>query len=529
MRFSTRGALIALLVAATAAGCGGGSPAQRAPSAPAEFIDVVAALPRSLDPAAPQDTATGAIETSLAGTLVRPAGRPPGAATLAPATELTGFLASSWRRLAGGDYLFTLRPGVRSAYGHTLSGADVNFSFRRELALSAPARALATLARISLRDPTTVLGPRSVRLNVTAPSPFALAVLGDFHFGVLDARAVAAHESAADRSARGWLAGHLAFYGAWELLGFDPGGRLLLRANPSFWRPLHFGLVAIEAAAAPALRLGDVAAAEASHTAGLDWPDFAIAAHTSGLRAATLASTAVSTLVPDERNAALANVLVRRALSLALDRTAIARSAFGGFALPARHPFASTFAAVPGVREPAYGHSVALARRLLARAGYPRGFRMLLASCAPEGPPAQLRAIVAQLRAISVSVRVRRVASCADLAGLARSGAVAAVLETAVAPLASAAFTIAADYLRDSPANVEGYDSAALARLAGALTGSGSAAASAGVLARALAIVADSFPVIPLVELPGQLVTRAAIGGYAAYPAEVVYYDELSG
>ena len=131
MRFSTRGALIALLVAATAAGCGGGSPAQRAPSAPAEFIDVVAALPRSLDPAAPQGTATGAIETSLAGTLVRPAGRPPGAATLAPATELTGFLASSWRRLAGGDYLFTLRPGVRSAYGHTLSGADVNFSFRR--------------------------------------------------------------------------------------------------------------------------------------------------------------------------------------------------------------------------------------------------------------------------------------------------------------------------------------------------------------------------------------------------------------
>jgi hypothetical protein len=49
------------------------------------------------------------------------------------------------------------------------------------------------------------------------------------------------------------------------------------------------------------------------------------------------------------------------------------------------------------------------------------------------------------------------------------------------------------------------------------------------VLARALAIVADSFPVIPLVELPGQLVTRAAIGGYAAYPAEAVYYDELSG
>jgi len=529
MRFSTRGALIALLVAATAAGCGGGSPAQRAPSAPAEFIDVVAALPRSLDPAAAQGTATDSVETSLAGTLVRPAGRPPGAATLAPAGEVTPFLASSWRRLAGGDYLFTLRPGVRSAYGHTLSGADVSFSFRRELSLSAPARALAALARISLRDPTTVLGPRSVRLNVTAPSPFALAVLGDFRFGVLDAREVAAHESAADRSARGWLAVHLAFYGAWDLLGFDPGSKLLLGANPSFWRPLHFRLVAIEAQAAPALALGDVAAGEASHTAGLDWPDFAVAAHTSGLRALALPSTAVSTLVPDERGAAFANVLVRRALSLAIDRTAIARTAFGGFARPALAPLASTFAAVPGVREPAYGHSISLARRLLARAGHPHGFRVVLATCAPEDPPGELPAIAAQLRAIEVSVRVRRVASCAELAGLARSGAVAGVLETAVAPLASAAFTIAADYLRGSPANIEDYDSPALERLAGALTRSAPAAASAGVLARALAIVAGTFPVIPLVEVPGQLVTRAGITGYAAYPAGAVYYDELSG
>jgi peptide/nickel transport system substrate-binding protein len=527
MRVSTSGALVALIATCALAGCGRGAPAP----APAEFIDIVAAVPRSLDPADEQGAAFETLETSLAGTLVRPAGRPPGSATLAPAGELSGFLASSWRRLADGDYLLFLRRGVMSAYGHTLSAADVSFSFRRELALSASARSLAGLARIALGHPITVLGPRRVRLNVTAPSPFALAVLGDFRFGVLDSRAVRAHESAADPSARGWLASHLAFYGAWELLGFDPAGKLLLRANPSFWRPLRFGLVAIEAVPQSALALGDLAAAEASHSDELDWPDFEIAAHTSGLRAVTLPSTAVSTLVPDERFAPFASVLVRRALSLAIDRAAISRAAFAGVAPASRGPAPSTFAPAPRVLEPAYAHNVAFARRLLVRAGYPHGFSIVLATCVADSPqaPAELESIRAQLRAIDVRVSVRRVASSGDLAALERSGAVAGVLETSVAPLASAAFTIAADYLRASPANLEAYDAPALDALAGSLTASAPAAASSAALAAALAIVADTFPVIPLVEVPGQLVTRERIGGYAAYPGGAVYYDQLGG
>jgi ABC-type transport system substrate-binding protein len=506
------------LIAAALAGCGGSS----RPPAPAarEFIDVLPALPRSLDPGVEQGAAFDALETSLAGTLVRPAGRPPGAATLAPAGAVSGFLASSWRALQGGDYVFELRRGVRSAYGHTLSGADVAFSFARELALSAQARFLAGVAGIALRDPVTVLGPRRVRVNVTAPSPFTLAALGDFRFGVLDAAAVRAHERAGDPLARRWLAGHLAFYGPYELLGFAPASKLLLRANPSFWRALAFKLVAVEAAPSAALRLDDVASAEASHTDSLDWADFETAAHTSGLRALALASTAVSVLVPDERNAAFAKVAVRRALSLAIDRGAVSRAAFAGLAPPARTPLGATV----GAGEPSYGHDVALARRLLARAGYPHGLSMLVGVCVAQTPegPAELAAIAGALRAIGVHVRVRRVASGAALAALERSGALGAVLETSVSPLHSSAVAIEADFLRGSPANLEGYDDAALQRYAAALD-------DPAVLARALAVLDDSYPVIALVAVPGQLVTRAGIGGYAAYPGDVVYYDQLHG
>jgi peptide/nickel transport system substrate-binding protein len=524
---------IALIAAGALAGCGGGgastAPAPQAHAQASVFIDLVGALPVSLDPLAEQGSAFDRLETSLAATLVRPAGRPPGAATLAPAGALVGFLATSWRELAGGDYVFDLRRGVRSAYGHSLTAADVSFSFRRELAGSATARFLAGLAGIELGDPITAISASRVRLNVAAPSPLAPAVLGDFRFGVLDSREVRSHESAADPSARAWLSGHLASYGAYELSQFEPARKLLLTASPHFWTRLAFSHLAIEAVPSATLRLQDLAAAAASHTSDLDWTSLATAARTSGISATTLPSTAVSTLVPNERFRPFASVLVRRALSLALDRAAISRAAFAGYAKPARHPVASTIALAPAIVAPTYAHDVVLARRLLARAGYSHGFSFGLAYSAADGPasPAEAAVIGRELRAIGLRVSARAVASNAVLARLARTGAAAAVLETAAVPIASASFAIAASYLRGSPANIEDYGSAALDALAATLTASAPEAAVTAALARAVAIVGASYPVIPLVEVPAQSVTLAGITGYAAYATQATYYDLL--
>jgi len=521
---------VAALAAASLAACGGGgstTPAAAPSPQAAVFIDLVTALPGSLDPADDLGSEFESLESALAGTLVRPAGRPPSSATLAPADDVVGYLASSWRRLAGGDYVFDLRRGVRSPYGHTLSAADVRFSFVRELARSATARFLAGVAKIALRDPITVLGPASVRVNVTAPGALTLAVLGDFRFAVLDSRAVQAHETPGDPSAHDWLSGHLAFYGAYELSEFDPGRKLLLHVNPQPGAPHAFSGLAIEAVPSATLRLSDLGANEASHTSGLDWTGFQAAARTSGLIAQTMPATAVSTLVPNERFGPFASVLVRRAISLAIDRAAISRSAFAGFAKPALHPEPSTIVLPAGVVQPTYAHDVVLARRLLAQAGYPRGFSFVLAAGTSDGgaTAAELAAITGELRRVGVTVHARSVRSAGDLARLARAGSVAALLESTAAPIASASFDILASYLRDSPANVEGYDSPALDALAAPLTATTPAAAAAEQ--RALTIVGTTYPVIPLVEIPAQNISRAQIGGYAAYAVPTTYYDLL--
>ena len=420
---------IAVVAACALAACGGG--AAPAPQAKV-FIDLVNALPRSLDPIDELGPPFDRLETSLASTLVRPAGRPPSSRTLAPPGAVVGFLASSWKARANGDYVFDLRRGVRSAYGHTLTAGDVEFSFRRELAGSATARFLAGIAKIALRDPITVIGPMTVRLNVTAPSPLTLAVLGDFRFAVIDSRAVRAHQSAGDPLAHSWLANHLAFYGAYALSEFDPGQRLLLGANRYFRTPLAFSHLAIEALASTRTRVADLGAAAASHTSELDWAGFQAAARTSGLVAQTMPSTIVSTLVPDERFRPFASALVRRALSLAIDRAVISRAAFAGLAKPARHPVPDTIVLPAGVLQPSYGHDVALARRLLARAGYPHGFSFTLAASTADGPgiAAEMATIIGELRRVGVIVSGRSVRSAAELARLARAGTVAAVLES---------------------------------------------------------------------------------------------------
>jgi ABC-type transport system substrate-binding protein len=197
--------------------------------------------------------------------------------------------------------------------------------------------------------------------------------------------------------------------------------------------------------------------------------------------------------------------------------------------VPALPPPPATLAGARAAPGPLGAPDTALARSLLAAAGYRHGLSVVFGASVADSPqaPAELAVIAHQLAAIGVRVSVRYASSAAALATLERDGAVDGVLETQVTPVASAAFTILEQYVRGSPGDLERYDSPALDALAGALETTAPAALANTTLTQALAIVAQTFPAIALVEVPGQLVTRAAIGGYDAYPAATVYYDQL--
>jgi peptide/nickel transport system substrate-binding protein len=107
----------------------------------------------------------------------------------------------------------------------------------------------------------------------------------------------------------------------------------------------------------------------------------------------------------NERIAPLSNVLVRRAISYALDRRAIIDGAMYGYGTPIGSHFPPrnpAYVDLTGV----YPHDVAKARALLAEAGYADGFSMTLKLPPPSYARRSGEIVAAQLAQIGIRVRI---------------------------------------------------------------------------------------------------------------------------
>ena len=329
--------------------------------------------------------------------------------------------ASAERSADGRTWTLTLRQGVRFHDGTPFDAAAVVFNFERgrELArhrhLLDPA-GISLIARVAAEDERTVV--------FTLRSPFGpfLATLA------LPSLAMVSPRSVTD-DREGWMlpgsraaAGTGPFEvrpGAWQR-----GRQVSLERNPGHWDGdaqgrglpyldrVTFKIVPDAAMRLAELRGGslDVLPEVAAHeTAGIAGnPNLALSSRPpSGVLSLGIGSA----VRPFDR------AEVRRALALAIDRSAIAQSAQGGDAKPA-----SQFV-VPGML--GYDDSVtdfqrldeATARRLLVDAGYPRGLETELWLAA--GDPDQRRvaeAIAADLLRSGVRAQLRTT----DAATLAR-------------------------------------------------------------------------------------------------------------
>jgi peptide/nickel transport system substrate-binding protein len=98
--------------------------------------------------------------------------------------------------------------------------------------------------------------------------------------------------------------------------------------------------------------------------------------------------------IPSDKNYTTAqpynNPLVRQALNIAIDRDAIIKDIYKGYAKPAR---LGIFDSVLPASVPAYPYNPTMAKALLAQAGYPNGFPIILNSW-PFSPGAELPSII---------------------------------------------------------------------------------------------------------------------------------------
>jgi peptide/nickel transport system substrate-binding protein len=302
-------------------------------------------------------------------------------------------LALSWEISDDGvKYLFRLKPGVHFHDGSAFDAAAAKFSLERAMAPRSvnPQRShLHAIRQVDVVDPLTlrlILGQRSGGL------------LQSLAFGSL---VMVSPQSAAGNAARPVGTGPFRF------LRWRRGDSVTLERNPNYQGvparldQVTFKFIADPTAAFAALMAGDVDAF-ANYPAPESFAQFAADPRFAVFSGSTEMETVLGL---NERVAPLNNILVRRAISYALDRRAIIDGAMFGYGIPIGSHFPPrnpAYVDLTGV----YPHDIAKAKALLAQAGYARGFSLTLKLPPPSYARRGGEIVAAQLAQIGIRVSI---------------------------------------------------------------------------------------------------------------------------
>lgn len=301
-------------------------------------------------------------------------------------SSLQPALALSWTPVAETAWEFRLRPGVRWQDGQPFTAEDVAFSLARAPNVpnspSSFAGFLRAIASVEVVDPLTL------RINTTAPSPNLLGDLANV--------AIVSRHAGQDATTDDYNTGKAAIgTGPYRLLRFQRGDRVEMARNPDWWGPraewetVTLRGIANAGARVAALLAGDVDIVDQPPLSNLEQlrGDARVSVITTqGLRIIFLGPevtgegpTQFATDLAGEplpRNP-MRDRRVRQALSLSLNRAALAERVMQGAATPAGQWMpAGTPGHVAELPQPA--QDIDAARRLLAEAGFPQGFKLVL-------------------------------------------------------------------------------------------------------------------------------------------------------
>ncbi len=291
-------------------------------------------------------------------------------------------LAESWRAVDPTTWEFTLRPDVLFHDGSRLTPADVAFSIMRAKNATGIRTYSAAVRNVVAVEPT---GPRTLLLRTSVPTPMQPAYLGSV--------VIVSAKAAADAAGPDWNGGRAAVgTGPYKWVLWRPSQDVQLVRNDAYWgakepwERVAFRFIPNDSARVAALLAGDVDIADTlpaelyDRLQGSDKVRLVTvdSIFTNYLYLDSVAATTPNAVANDgkplPRNP-LQDVRVRRAIDHALNRTALAERAMQGGATAAGQIAApGLIGHVPGL-EPAR-YDPALARRLLAEAGFPQGFTL---------------------------------------------------------------------------------------------------------------------------------------------------------
>jgi peptide/nickel transport system substrate-binding protein len=302
-------------------------------------------------------------------------------------------LALSWDISSDGlTYLFHLKSGVRFHDGSEFDAAAAQYSLQRILA---PGSTNPQRSRLQAIRAVEVVDPQTLRVLLSRRSGGLLQSLA-FGSAVMVSRTSATNNAVRPVGT-----------GPFRFLRWRRGDSITLERNPDYAGPpallsqVTFKFITDPTAAFAALMAGDVDAF-ANYPAPESFSQFAMDRRFKVFTGTTEMETVLGL---NERVVPLSNVLVRRAISYALDRRAIIDGAMFGYGTPIGSHFPPgnpAYVDLTGV----YPHDIAKAKELLAQAGYPRGFSLTLKLPPPSYARRSGEIVAAQLAQIGIRVTI---------------------------------------------------------------------------------------------------------------------------
>jgi peptide/nickel transport system substrate-binding protein len=300
--------------------------------------------------------------------------------------RLRPMLAESWRAVEPTLWEFKLRAGVKWHDGRDFTADDVAFTIGRVPTVRNSPGTFAGLIRAITR--VEVVDPQTIRFHTAAPHPLLPTELAAIQ--------IISRHAGTGAETEQYNAGTAAIgTGPYRLASYRSGDRTEFTRNDAYWggaQPwarVSYRFVANDAARTAALLAGDVDVIDQVPSSDLARlrRDQRISVHEiQGLRLIYLMSNfnriEDPLFVTDNDGKPLPrnpfhDVRVRRAMSIAIDRQALADRVMEGTARPTGQWLPpGSFGYNPDVPVPA--HDPEGARRLLAEAGYPQGFRITL-------------------------------------------------------------------------------------------------------------------------------------------------------
>jgi peptide/nickel transport system substrate-binding protein len=297
-------------------------------------------------------------------------------------------LATAWRLIDPLTWEFSLRPAVKFQDGSDFTADDVVFSIKRvALVPNSPSSYVVYTRSIASFD---IVDPHTIRIHTKSPTPDLPLDLSLIF--IMSSHAAAGPAPEGKTTAQLNAGDGLVGTGPYRFVSYTPGDRVVVARNDHYWGGKQpWDRVTIVAMTDGGARVAAALSGAADVVEKVPGEDVGTVKNNPKLSLLVSPSNSVTYIALDQRRDAspqisdtggrnpLKDERVRRALSLAIDRRAIAHRIMSDLATPTGELVgAGMFGATPGLQPDLY--DPAEARKLLQEAGWGSGFGLHLAT-----------------------------------------------------------------------------------------------------------------------------------------------------